>query len=128
MMRSLVLALALAACATAQQQPATDAAPQPPEATIPFADFGGIRSFRTGPDNTLLLEGLSGRWYKATFFAPCHDAPYADTIGVISNSTGTVDRFSGIIVRGRTCRFRSLVEIPDPDAPPAPAPPSTVPQ
>jgi hypothetical protein len=122
MIRALALSIALFAAACATTDGSQPTAPSAPEASIPFADFGGIRSFRPGPDDTLLLEGTTGRWYQATFFGPCHDVPYAEQIGVISGPGGRVDRFSGIIVRGQTCRFRSLVEIPDPDARPADAP------
>ncbi|MGE0828609.1 MAG: DUF6491 family protein [Hyphomonadaceae bacterium] len=111
-------ALALAACATAPAE--TSAQGSAPEATIPFADFGGVQSFRPGDDNTLLLEGRGNRWYRATFFSPCREVRWAQTIGIISDRMGSVDRFSGILVDGRQCRFRSLVEIPDPDAQEAP--------
>jgi hypothetical protein len=114
MIRALALALALTACASAPR--AGSVADREQEASIPFADFGGIRSFRPGPNRTLLLEGLNRKWYQATFIGPCLDIPYAETIGVITNPAGDVDRFSGVIVRGRRCTFRSLVEIPDPSA------------
>jgi hypothetical protein len=121
-MRRLILAAALALLGPAALAQESQTPAREPQASIPFADLGGIRNFRPGPDrNTLLLESQHRRWYLATFFGSCTEAQYAETIGVITNHAGSVDRFSGIIVDGRRCPFRSLVEVPDPDARPAPA-------
>jgi hypothetical protein len=118
-MRALVFTLALILGSTAAAQQGDQPAREAQQASIPFADLGGIRNFRPGPDrNTLLLEGQNRRWYLATFFGSCTEARYAETIGVMTNHAGSVDRFSGIIVEGRRCPFRSLVEVPDPDARP----------
>ncbi|NWG53813.1 MAG: hypothetical protein HXY28_08855 [Hydrogenophilaceae bacterium] len=114
---ALMLAAALAACATAEPREDPFAADQEaPQASIAFADFGSIRSFRPLGDDAVLLEGAHGRWYRATFFGSCPDLPFTESVAMDSDAAGRVDRFSAIIVRGRRCAFRTLVEVPDPDA------------
>jgi hypothetical protein len=120
-MRTLIMAAALALLGPAALAQESQTPAREPQASIPFADLGGIRNFRPGPDrHTLLLESQRRKWYLATFFGSCSEVQYAETIGVITNHAGSVDRFSGIIVDGRRCPFRSLVEVPDPDARPVP--------
>ena len=111
----------------AAEQPA---APGPNESTVPpgraaihFVEYGGIRNWRADDDDALYIEALNRKWYKATFFGPCHGLRSAISIGFVSDSGGSVDRFSSIVVRepgpGPTeCHFRTFAEIP---APPKPA-------
>ncbi|MBI1188474.1 MAG: hypothetical protein GC206_14270 [Alphaproteobacteria bacterium] len=115
---SLAAAAALAACATTEPREEPFAADRDaPQASIAFADFGAVRSFRPLGDDAVLLEGTRRRWYRATFFGSCPDLPFAESIAIDSDAAGRIDRFSAIIVRGRRCVFRSLVEVPDPNAP-----------
>jgi hypothetical protein len=114
---ALIAAAALAACATGEPPEDPFAADHDaPQASIAFADFGSIRSFRPLGDDAVLLEGSHRRWYRATFFGSCPDLPFTESIGVDPDAGGRVDRFSAIMVRGRRCAFRTLVEVPDPDA------------
>lgn len=118
----------MTSCATPDNGTGGDAAATEeaaPEASIPFANFGAIRTWRPGPDDTLLLQSTHGQWYRATFFGSCPDIRFTEEIGVISDARGSVDRFSGILVRDRECRFRSLVEIADPAARTEAAPAAT---
>ncbi|MGE3303091.1 MAG: hypothetical protein AB7M12_08245, partial [Hyphomonadaceae bacterium] len=98
-----------------------------PNASIPFADFGGVRSFQTREDGSLLLEGAAGRWYRATFLRSCPALRSAGmTIGVQSDPSGHVDRFSGVVVDGRYCPFRTLEEVIDPNSRATAAPSAAV--
>jgi len=119
---ALVVGAALAGCAAGPAREDPFAADRDaPQASISFADFGSIRSFRPQGSDAVLLQGSHQRWYRATFFGSCPDLPFTESIGVMSDAGGSVDRFSGIVVRGRRCPFRTLVEIPDPNAEPAEA-------
>ena len=81
-----------------------------PQARIPFADHGSIESWQTDGDRALYLEGPGRRWYHAELFGFCPDLPFASAIGFETRGTGDFDGFSNIIVRGRRCPLKSLVE------------------
>jgi hypothetical protein len=118
-----VAVLSISACAMPKK-------PEPPlqvinpDATIPFVNLGGIYSWQPRDDGSILIEGTTRRWYHATFFAPCPEVKFAQKIGVKTDVLDQVDRFSGIIVDGRLCRFKTLEEVIEPKAK-ATAAPST---
>lgn len=101
------LALTLAAAvALAADAPAG----QGGQASIPFANMGGIRNWRAVDDDTLYIEGRNGRWYRAELMMPCLGLNFAQAIGFVVEPTGHFDRFSSIVVEGRQCHVRSLSE------------------
>ena len=121
----LIAAASLSSGASAQSALAKSGQSSVPagRAAIHFVEYGGIRSWRADDDDALYIEALNRKWYKATFFGPCHGLRSAISIGFVSDSGGSVDRFSSIVVRepgpGPTeCHFRTFAEIP---APPKPA-------
>ncbi len=93
---------------------AAPSAAAPKEASIPFANHGGIYNWGVVDNQTLLIQGRNRKWYKATLFAPCSNLPFAQTIGFKTNAGGSFDKFSSIVVRRRRCSLTSLVEIPPP--------------
>ncbi len=80
------------------------------EASIPFADRGGIFDWRVLDDKTVLIESQQRVWYKATLLAPCTDLPFAERIGFESNPDGSFDKFSSIQYRDQRCPLVSLVK------------------
>ena len=93
------------------------------DASIPFANT--IRNYRTGKDveKSLLLEGSNGLWYRAKLDQFCARAlPWQNAIGVISDATNQVDKFSTVLIDGRRCRVTAVDQIADPDHPAAAAP------
>jgi hypothetical protein len=87
------------------------AAPPPaaaPEASIPFANHGGIYDWRAVDDRTLLIESVQHKWYKATLFTPCVDLAFAERVGFESNPDGSFDKFSAIQVGSQRCPLISL--------------------
>jgi Family of unknown function (DUF6491) len=93
------------------------AAPNPAsakEASIPFANHGGISSWAVVDNRTMLIQGRNRQWYKATLFSPCIHLPFAHTVGFKTNPGGSFDKFSSIIVRRQRCSLTSLVAIPPP--------------
>lgn len=108
------IALSTAACAAATAQP--EAAVEAEQASIPFANHGGIRNWRPIADDVLLIESVHGNWYRAEFFGSCTGLRFSETLAFETNADGSFDRFSSVRTRDQVCRVRSLVEIPDPDA------------
>lgn len=127
---ALAAVLAVSACATPQAgepanapaAPAVEAGPAPPQATIPFG-ASSVRNWRYEREtNSLLLEARR-QWYRAELFSTCSELDFAFAIGLVPEIGGSIDRWSSVVVKDglrgyRECRFKSLVEIPDPDAKP----------
>jgi hypothetical protein len=87
------------------------------EVSIPFVNFGGIDDWRADGNQALYIKGRGGDdWYYARLFAPCHDLPFVDTIGFENEATGSLDKFSAIVVRGQKCQLTSLVKSAKPAA------------
>jgi hypothetical protein len=116
---------ALSACAATEKEAA--AAPVvytvlEADASIPFAS-SGIRNFRVGKDaeRSLLLEGPQGRWYRATLQSYCRSAlPWEQAIAYKTDATDRFDKFSSVVIDGRSCQVQALDRIADPDAPATP--------
>lgn len=75
---------------------------------IHFADLGGIRDWRAGESDSLLVQGRNGKWFKATFWGGCPEIRFSDTIAFITDRTGDLDKFSSIIASGHRCWFASF--------------------
>jgi Family of unknown function (DUF6491) len=108
--KSLAIALVTAAAPVAAQD-APAPAPAPVEASIPFADLGTIRNWRAYDRHSLYVEADGRNWYRAIMFSSCFDLPFVEAIGFITEPNGSFNRFSGVVVRGRECKIRSLVKI-----------------
>jgi hypothetical protein len=119
---------------------APGAAAAEPQASIAFANHGGIYDWRVVDDRTVLIQGLNRQWYKATLFSSCIDLPFAERVGFESNADGSFDKFSSIKLRNQTCPLTSLTKTAPParkskphkaaevtTAAPAPAPASAPP-
>src|SRR5271170_4699141 len=74
-----------------------------PQASIAFANHGGIYDWRVVDDRTVLIQGLNRQWYKADLFSACIDLPFAERIGFESNADGSFDKFSSIKLRNQNC-------------------------
>ncbi len=108
-----LLALALvAAPALAEPKPAK-------QASIPFANHGGITDWQADGNATLYLQARNKSWFRADMAAPCVDLPFNETIGFKTNPDGSFDRRSAVIMRGgRSCWVKSLTAVDGP--PPKP--------
>lgn len=84
------------------------------EATIPFANYGGVDDWRAVDNHTLLIKGVGKQWYKAELFGPCLDLKFADRIGFLVEPDGSLNRYSGVVVRNEVCRFKSLTKVEAP--------------
>ena len=98
-----------AAPTPAPPTPAPAAASKPaPEATIQFANQGGIWDWDVVDTSTLLIQDRSRRWYKAKLLGNCYDMPFEQKIGFESNPNGSFDKFSAILTRQQRCPLISL--------------------
>jgi hypothetical protein len=99
----MMAAAAIAGCATA-------AAPlKPAEARIPFVNHGGIYDWEAAGRDTLYIQDVHRKWYRASLMGTCLDLDFARAIGFESGATDTLDRFSSIVVRGQRCPITSLI-------------------
>lgn len=101
---SLVAAL-IAATSAYALEPAAEK-----QASIPFVNHGGVRNFSAAGDETLYIEDQHRRWYRADLMGYCPDLSFAQAIGFSTRGPDTLDRFGTLIVRGRRCAIKSLVE------------------
>ena len=109
-----LLALGLAAApALAGPQPAAE----PPEASIPFANHGGIWNWREGDRQTIYVQDRFRRWYKATLMRPSYDLRATTAVGFDTGPTDRFDKFSWVVIRGQRYAVESLVRADGP--PPA---------
>jgi hypothetical protein len=124
---ALALAAATAACTTTPKPPEQPVTVVRPDASIPFAGFGGIDSWQSRDDGSLILESRSHKFYHVTFIAPCPELRFAGpAIALKTGPIDTADRFSSIIVNGRTCQFATLDEVIDPKSKAVAAPAAAV--
>jgi len=87
-----------------------DTLPEPAQASIPFADHGGIYDWHADRDRGLWVQDNHRDWYYAKLLAPCCGLDFANAIGFVTKPPGQFDRFSKIIVpREGTCALSSLV-------------------
>jgi Family of unknown function (DUF6491) len=80
------------------------------EASIPFADLGGIEDWRANGDRGLWIRGRSHKWYYAELFGSCSGLNFRESIGFVIEPYGSFDKFSSIVVEGRICHIRTLKE------------------
>lgn len=84
--------------------------------TIPFADIGNIRDWQASSPDELYVQAMNRTWYRATFWAPCQALPFATGVAFVTESNGSLDTFSSILVEGERCWFKTFdkVEAPPP--------------
>lgn len=91
--------------------PAIARSPQAPEASIPFANHGGIYNWRAQGDDTIYFEDNHHAWYKATLFSPALDLGFKEALAVQAGPTDTLDKWSAVIIHGQRYPFTSFVRI-----------------
>lgn len=103
---SMVSGLGVAAHASVEAQHA-----QTPEASIPFADHGGIYDWEADRQQGLWVQDIHRNWYYAKFMGPCIGLDFANVLAFDTRPLGTFDRFSKVRVpRERmVCTVQSFV-------------------
>jgi len=79
------------------------------EQSVPFVSKGAIRNWHAVDRDTLYVEDVHGRWYRAELMTDCFDLPFTETIGFDARGTDRFDRFSSIVVRGQRCQLKNFV-------------------
>ena len=59
----------------------------------------------------MLIQGRNRSWYRATFFGPCIDLRFRDSVAFVTDGTDRLDRFSSVLVNGERCWFRSFEKL-----------------
>jgi len=79
------------------------------EASIPFANYGGIRDWQPDRDRGLWVQSVHRKWYYARFMGTCLGLNFATAIGFDTHPLGSFDRWSTVIVpRYGRCTIQSL--------------------
>ena len=100
---------ALSLLATIAAAEATSAQP-PAEASIPFANHGGILNWQADGNKGLYVQGARRQWYYAKFMGSCLGVNFANTLAFNTAPMGTFDRWSTVIVpREGRCGLQSVV-------------------
>ena len=81
-------------------------------AVLQFADLGGIKDWQVLREGGLLIEGRRHQFYLAQFFGNCLRLRSAESIGFVTDASGSLTQFDSVIVDGEQCRFRSLENVP----------------
>jgi hypothetical protein len=79
---------------------AATAQPAAPEASIPFANRGGIYDWHADKDRGLWVQDVHRNWYYAKFMGPCIGLDFANSIAFDTRPIGTFDKFSTVRVPG----------------------------
>ena len=116
--------LAVSGVAALADTPPPAAAPA--ETQILFAKRN-IVNWQVVDGNTVLIQDVGRRWYKATLFGNCINVPFSQRLAFESNPTGSFDKFSAIRVRGQRCPLTSLVKTSAPPKKPKPKKPDPAP-
>jgi hypothetical protein len=88
---------------------AGQAAAEPKQARIPFADT--IREWQTDSISSLYLRADGKQWYRAETMGPCLGLDIANAVGFdAGRGTAGFDSYSTLIVGGRRCPLKNLVE------------------
>ncbi|GFM27550.1 DUF6491 family protein [Novosphingobium sp. PY1] len=115
-MSALLIPLGLLVAVPAMAEPApTATAQQQGQASIPFADHGGVDDWRAGDSRTIYFRDSHRQWYRATLMSPAFDLPYVEHIGIDAGPTGTLDKFGAVVVKGQRYQITSFERV---DAPP----------
>jgi Family of unknown function (DUF6491) len=86
-----------------------DSNPTHLEASIPFANRGGIRDWSADGDRGLWVQAASRKWYYARFMGRCTGLAFATALGFDTRSLSSFDRWSSVVVPGYSrCALSSL--------------------
>lgn len=86
------------------------------DASIAFANHGGVQDWCADGTRAVYFRDQHGRWYRAELLGPAIDLPYVEDIGIDANPDGSLDKFGAILVNGQRYVFSSFDEVSGPPA------------
>ena len=92
---------------------ATSAAKQG-DASIPFANQGGVRDWRAEGSQDVYFQDAHGQWYRAKLMGTASDLPFVEFIGIDASPGGSLDKWSAIYVKGQRYTFESFAKVAGP--------------
>lgn len=106
----LAAATLLAAATAGAADPAPKAAAgKPQEASIPFANEGGIRDWQADGDRGIWVQDNHRRWYYGKFMSPCTGLHFVYAVRFRTGPAGELDRFGAVRARDTgNCTFTSF--------------------
>src|SRR3569833_872728 len=111
-------AIALVPAAAAAKPSSAPPAPAPAvvkhDASIPFANHGGVWDWQAVGTHTIYFEDRNKRWYRAELIGTAVDLPWTQFIGLNTKPDDRLDRFSGIYVKGQHYAFSSFDQVAGP--------------
>lgn len=121
-MRLPVVLLPLAALALAPGAVSAKPAPQPvpaPEvvkkdASIAFANHGGVWDWRAVGTRTIYFQDRNKHWYRAELIGNAIDLPWVQFIGLDTKPGDRLDRFSEVYIKGQRYPFQSFDQVAGP--------------
>ncbi len=81
------------------------------DASIQFADHGGIFDWRADGTKGIWVQSTARKWYYGTFMNTCTGLNFADKVGFVTEPNGDFNRWSAVIVpdnRQPACRLMSF--------------------
>ncbi|MCJ2188921.1 DUF6491 family protein [Novosphingobium beihaiensis] len=100
--------------ASGTQAAKTGTAKKQAEASIPFANHGGVWNWRSEGNRTLYFEDNRRNWYKAELMGFSTDLPFVNFIGLDTRPNGTLDRWSAVYIHGQRYPLTSFVKVDGP--------------
>lgn len=108
------LLCAVVGCAGAAETAPAPAGENPTEATIPFANRGGVVDWQVADDSTLLLRDSHGQWYRARLQVPLPAYSPAERLGFATGPSGTLEKLDSVVIRGQRYPIVSLIRVGPP--------------
>ena len=104
-------ALLLAGGASAQSIGATPGPHSGERSAIPFVTHGSVRTFQPTPrGDGVYIQNARRDWYYVTFFARCHELPWANAIAFETfGGSSTLERGDTILARDERCKIADIV-------------------
>ena len=78
------------------------------EAWIPFANHGGISDWQVVDESSLLIRDIHGQWYLVRVMGPAFVLPFSDRLAFATTPSGTLEKSSAVVVRGKRYPVLSL--------------------
>lgn len=101
--------LAAAPTSANSAEPTANSVTQGQEASIPFANQGGVRNWQAAGQDGIYIQDQHGRWYYGKFLGSCNALPFADNVSFDIRGTDQIDRYATVIANRERCMLTSLV-------------------